>query len=185
MAFYLVHRRTAPDRRLALCGYRSDEIIISKLGVLILTVTSIAIYEGLIIRPFIEPLHFERVLAGLFLGGLVYSCYGLLVGAISVHELEGIFLIVLLANIDVGWLQNPIYYKDSTGQQVIQNLPGFFPTQLASVGAFTDELPLRTVWGSLAYAGIFLATALGAFCWRIRSRDKGLVPKNNPVAKVR
>lgn len=40
----------------------------------------------------------------------MYSCYGLMVGAISLHELEGIFLIVLLANIDVGWLQNPSYY---------------------------------------------------------------------------
>ncbi|MFQ5769265.1 MAG: hypothetical protein ACE5HX_01925 [bacterium] len=178
LAFYLVHRRTEPDRRLALCGYSPDEIIAAKLSVLILIVLAISVYEGLIIRPFFEPLHFERVLAGLFLGGLVYGCYGLLVGAISLHELEGIFLIVLLANIDVGWLQNPIYYKESTSKLVIKHLPGFFPTQLASVGAFTNEFPLKTVWGSLIYVAIFLAAAMGVFWWRIRSRHKEVTHKH-------
>ncbi len=175
LAFYLVYGRTEPDRRLVLCGYRPAEIIVAKMAVLFVIVISIAVYEGLIIRPFFEPMHFERVLLGIFLGGLVYSCYGLFVGAISIHELEGIFLIILLANIDVGWLQNPIYYKESTSRQVIENLPGFFPTQLALVGAFTDELPWITIWGSLLYSGIFLAAAITAFWWRIRSRGKGFV----------
>lgn len=172
LGFYLVFRRTEADRRLALCGYRPDEIIIAKLTVLLLIIASIAIYEGLIIRPFFEPLHFERVLLGLFLGGLVYGCYGLLVGAVSLHELEGIFLIVLLANIDIGWLQNPSYYKDSTSQAVIESLPGFLPTQLASLGAFTDELPFVTVWGATLYGGVFLTLALVAFWLRIRRRAK-------------
>jgi len=167
-AFYLVHRRTEADRRLMLCGYPPIEIILAKMLVLIVIVFSIVIYEGLIILPFFEPLHFERVLAGLFLGGLIYSCYGLFIGAVSTHELEGIFLIVLLANIDVGWLQDPIYYAQSTNQQIIELFPGFFPIQLASVGAFTDEMPLITIWGSLLYAGIFLTAAVLAFWLRIR-----------------
>lgn len=170
LAFYLVHRRTEADRRLALCGFRPDEIIAAKLAVLLVIVAVIAAYEGLIIRPFFEPRHFGWVLAGLFLGGLVYACYGLLVGAIAVHELEGIFLIVLVTNIDVGWLQNPIYYRESTHRLVIKSLPGYFPTQLASIGAFTDEFFMITIWGSLAYAGAFLLAALVAFWLRIRIR---------------
>ena len=175
LAYYLVFRRTETDRRLTLCGYRADEIIISKLAVLFVIVASIAIYEALIIRPFFEPQHFELVFAGFFLAGLVYSCYGLFIGAIAVHELEGIFLIVLLANIDVGWLQNPSYYKDSTSQAVIESLPGYLPTQLASVGAFTDEMPLVTIWGALSYAGLFLLGAVLTFWIRVRKRKKSVV----------
>jgi membrane-associated phospholipid phosphatase len=184
LAFYLVYRRTEPDRRLALCGYRPIEIIISKMLVLIVIILSIAIYEGLIIRPFFEPQHFERVLAGLFLGGLIYSCYGLFVGTISLYELEGIFLIVLLANIDVGWLQNPIYYKESTSRQIIEILPGFLPVQLASTGAFTDEAPLVTIWGSLLYAGTFLLAAVMAFGLRIRRQVTRIISERKYYIKV-
>ena len=175
LGYYLVFRRTETDRRLALCGYRADEIIIAKLAVLFVIVASIAIYEATIIRPFFEPQHLELVLAGFFLGGLVYGCAGLFIGAVSVHELEGIFLIVLLANIDVGWLQNPSYYKDSTSPGVIESLPGYLPTQLASVGAFTDEVPLVAIWGSLSYAGLFLIAAVLAFWIRVRTRRKDAV----------
>lgn len=52
LGFYLVFRRTEADRRLALCGYRPDEIIAAKLTVLFVNVASIAIYEGLIIKAF-------------------------------------------------------------------------------------------------------------------------------------
>jgi len=171
LAFYLVHQRTEPDRRLALCGFRPIEIIAAKVFVLTVIVVSVSIYEGLIILPFFEPQHFGRLLIGFILGGLVYSCYGLLVGAISVHELEGLFLIVLLANIDVGWLQNPIYYKESTSRQVIENLPGYFPIQLSSVGAFTDRFPAFGIWRALLYAGVFLVLAAVAFWIRIHRRE--------------
>lgn len=175
LAFYLVHQRTEVDRRLVLCGYRPFDIIAAKMAVLIVIVLSIAVYESLIIRPFIEPIHFGYVLAGLFLCGLVYSCYGLLVGAVSTHELEGIFLIVLVANIDVGWLQNPSYYKESSNRLIIEYLPGFFPTQLAMVGTFTDGLPVVAIWGSLLYSAIFLAAAVFAFWLRIRGRTMGII----------
>jgi membrane-associated phospholipid phosphatase len=178
LAFYLVHQRTEADRRLTICGYLPIEIVSAKLLVLLVIVLSVAIYEGLIIRSFIQPHHFELVLSGLFLGGLIYGCYGLFVGAISRHELEGIFLIVLLANIDVGWLQNPFYYDQSTNQEVIELLPGFFPIQLASLGAFTESLPIVSIWGSLLYAGFFLVAAVLAFWLRIgRQRSKRTSPR--------
>lgn len=184
LAFYLVHRRTEPDRRLVLCGYHPVEIIFAKSAVLAVIVLSIAAYEALIISPFFSPLHFERVLAGLFLGGLVYSCYGLLVGAVSKHELEGIFLIVLLANIDVGWLQNPIYYKESNSRQVIELLPGYFPTQLACAGAFTHELPFKAIAGALLYAGFFLSAAALIFGRRLRRRSEKAPSEKRFYAKV-
>jgi hypothetical protein len=172
LGFYLVFQRTETDRRLVLCGYRPEEIIISKLVVLTIIVAAIAVYEAAIILPFFEPQHIELMLLGLFLGGLIYGCYGLFIGSISIHELEGIFLIVLLANIDVGWLQNPSYFKDSANRTVIESLPGFLPTQLASLGAFTHEFSFEALAGSLLYASTFLLVAMFAFWIRVRIRRK-------------
>lgn len=175
LAFNLVFKRAKVDHRLAICGYQPIEIIAGKMVVLIVIVLSIAIYEGLIIFPFLKPMHFIRLLTGFFLAGLIYSCYGLFIGAISLHELEGIFLIILVANVDIGWLQNPMYYSESTNQQVIKIMPGFFPTQLANVGAFTNEFPLVTLWGSFLYALVFLTAAMIAFWLRIKRRNKGFI----------
>ena len=174
LAFNLVFKRVKVDQRLANCGYQPIQIITGKLIVLILLVLTISLYESLIILPFLSPLHFIRLFAGFFLAGLVYSCYGLFIGAISKHELEGIFLIILVANVDIGWLQNPMYFLESANQQVIKSMPGFLPAQLANLGAFTHEFPPITIWGSLLYASVFFLGAALVFWLRIKGRNRGL-----------
>jgi ABC-2 type transport system permease protein len=168
LAFNLVHKRREVDARLVLAGYRAHEVLVAKLAVLLLLVALLAVYEIAIIRPWVRPEHVERLAAGFFLGGLVYGCLGLLVGAVVKHELEGIFVIVLLTNIDVGWLQNPIYYAHSQRRAFIECLPGYAPTQLAVVGSFTDDVPVGAEVRALAYAGVVLLAALLAFGLRIR-----------------
>ncbi len=94
---------------------------------------ALSLYETAtaIVRPYLEPLHLDRVALGFFLGGLTYGILGLCLGAAAAHELEGIFAIVLFTNIDVGWLQNPIYYASSAQRGLIDGLPGHHPTQIA------------------------------------------------------
>ncbi len=175
MAFNLVFKRVKVDQRLAICGYRPIQIITGKIIVLTLLVITISLYESLLILPFLSPLHFLRLFAGFFLAGLVYSCYGLFIGAISKHELEGIFLIILVANVDIGWLQNPMYFLESANQQVIKSMPGFLPTQLANLGAFSSECPPVAIWGSVLYAFAFFLAATFVFWLRIKRRNRGLV----------
>jgi hypothetical protein len=170
LAYSLVHDRTEVDARLVLAGYRPHEVLCAKLAVLLGLVLVLAVYETAIVRPYLAPQHLGRVVSGFFLGGLVYGCFGLLIGAISVQELTGIFLIVLVANVDVGWLQNPIYYASSERRALIEALPGYYPMQLAVVGAFTDALPVGIVWRPICYAGAALLAALLAFWLRIRRR---------------
>ena len=117
---------------------------------------------------YLEPRHIVRLASGFLLGGAVYGCLGFVIGAVSVHEIEGIFAIVLLTNIDVGWLQNPIYYATSERRALIESLPGHYPTQLAITGAFTDDLPRGVILRSLVYAVATLLAALLAFGLRIR-----------------
>jgi len=39
----------------------------------------------------------------------------------------------------VAWLQNPIFYTEATKPAIIHYLPGYFPSHVAVVAAFTDS----------------------------------------------
>lgn len=167
LAFNLVHKRRDVDARLVLAGYRAYEVLLAKLLVLLVLVSLLATYETVILWPWVVPRHFGLLFAGLFFGGLIYGCLGMLVGAIVKHELEGIFTIVFLTNIDAGWLQNPIYYAHSQRQELIRALPGYGPVQLAVAGALTDDEPRGALSRAALWAGCALVAALLAFGLRI------------------
>lgn len=167
LAFHLVQGRRATDARLVLCGFRPHELVASKLLALVVLVAALSVYELLILRACFAPKHVAGLAEGLFLGGLVYACVGLLVGAVSRQALEGIFVIVLLTNVDVGWLQNPVYFATASHPRVIESLPGHHPAQLAIVGAFTDETARGATLASFAYAVTVLASAVLVFGLRL------------------
>ena len=173
LAFNLVHKRREVDARLVLAGYRAHEVMVAKLMVLLALVALLAGYETVIVWPWVVPRHPLLLGGGLFLGGLIYGCLGMLVGALLKGELEGIFAIAFLTNIDAGWLQNPIYFAHSQQKGLIRSLPGYGPVQLAVVGAFTDDEPKGALLRALLWAGCTLVIALLAFGSRIRPPPPG------------
>ncbi len=172
LALDLVRRDAEVNRRLVLCGYRPSELIAARLGVLLCVIVVVAGYVVLILPLFFTPERFGLVLLGLILGGWVYGCYGLLVGAVFRRELEGVLFVVLLAVIDVGWLQNPIYYAEAQNQAIIRALPAYLPAQVSMAAAFTTESVLRPVVGSLVYGSVLLVAALLIYALRMRAGSR-------------
>jgi len=172
LAFNLVHKRRDVDRRLVLAGYRAHEVLVAKLVVLLSLVALLAVYESLILSPWVVPKHFGGLALGFFFGGLVYGCLGMLVGALVRGELEGVFVIVFLTNIDAGWLQNPIYFAHSQSKSLIQSLPGYGPIQLAVVNAFTDDAPHGILSRAIVWSAVALGASLFAFGMRIAPSQK-------------
>ena len=171
LAFNLVHKRRDVDRRLVLAGYRAHEVLVAKLLVLLSIVALLAVYESLILSPWVVPKHFGGLALGLFFGGWIYGCLGMLVGALVRGELEGVFVIVFLTNIDAGWLQNPIYFAHSQSKALIRSLPGYGPVQLAVASAFTDDAP-NVLGRAIVWTVIALASSLFAFGLRIAPSQK-------------
>ncbi|UCF39989.1 MAG: hypothetical protein JSW43_09630 [Gemmatimonadota bacterium] len=169
LALDLVQRDAETHRRLVLCGYRPGELVAARLGVLLCVIALVAAYVVSLLPIFFEPERFGLVLLGLILGGWVYGCYGLLVGAVFRRELEGVLFVVLLAAIDVGWLQNPIYYAEAQNQAIIRSLPAYFPAQVSMAAAFTAESVLRPAVGSVVYGAGLLALALLVYVLRMRA----------------
>jgi hypothetical protein len=159
------------NRRLVISGYHPLELLITKAIALMLMNMIIAIYISMLAKSFYPIKHLPGFILGLFLTGFVYGGYGLFVGSIIRGELEGILMIVLLANIDVGWLQNPVFFADSHNKDIIRYLPGFYPSQASVINALTDHSAINSRWFSLLYGLGFIATAMGIYYRRMRRRQ--------------
>jgi hypothetical protein len=167
LGLHLVSRQGEVSRRLILCGYRPSTLVLARLAVLGGAVVFVSLFTGALLRGFFVPKHLGSVVVGLALVGYVYGCCGLLAGSLFKRELEGILSIVLITNIDVGWLQNPIFYTASEHREFIYALPAYFAAQVAMTSAFADYQVWRGVVGSVAYGSALLLVAVALFWQRM------------------
>lgn len=179
LSLILVQMQTLEHKRLILCGYRSSEIMMAKFILLMMIVIAVTVYISLEIQLFFDPDNAAGVAAGFLLAGFVYGSYGMLIGTLFRGELEGILFIVLLANLDIGWLQNPVFYTAAQNKEFIRSLPSYFPSQVSMVSAFSGHPVLYPVMGSLMYGLIFLVAALLIYRIRMRIRRRDTLDKLN------
>ena len=172
LSLNLIQSQVSEHKRLIICGYRSAEIIMAKFLLLMIIILSISVYISLEINFFFKPGNFIGITLGFLLVGFVYGSYGMLIGTIFRGELEGILFIVLLANLDVGWLQNPIFYIAAQNKAFIRSLPSFYPSQVSMVSAFSEHSITRAVCGSIVYGLVFLIIALLIYSLRMRVRKR-------------
>ena len=170
LSMNLIQRNIEVNRRLVICGYTTSELIVSKLMILLLIITLLAFYVGSMLWIFFKPTSFFGVILGFMLIGFVYGSYGFLIGALLKGELEGILVVTLLANIDVGWLQNPIFYAGATNKEIIRSLPAFYPSQTSIISAFSLYGVSYSVMLSVAYGAVLLLIALIIYWLKMRPR---------------
>jgi len=170
LALNLVQMNNEVNRRLVICGYHPLELLAANLLALFLMVFVIASYVGILTNGLFAINNIGLTILGLALSGFVYGCYGLAVGSLIKGELEGILFIVLLVNIDAGWLQNPLFYAEAQNQAIIRYLPAYFPSQTTIIAAFTDHSATSAGLQSLLYGLGFLVLAMLIFFIRMRVR---------------
>lgn len=168
IAASLVQRQRDVGRRLVLCGYRAGELLAARLVILLGIVAAAAAYTWLGLVILDRPAATGGVALGIALAALVYGCYGFLVGVLLRRELEAVFAILVLINIDAGWLQNPLYYQEARSRWLIEALPAHFPSQVAYLSAFTSDDVGRLLAGGAAYAAALLAAAAIVYAIRMR-----------------
>lgn len=170
LALNLIQKNNKVNRRLIICGYHPIELLISILLALFLVIVLIAVYVGLLTNAFYSIDHLSRFILGLILIGFVYGSYGLAVGSLIKMELEGILMIVLLVNIDVGWLQNPLFYAEAQNQIIIKFLPAYFPSQVAIITAVTDYSAGTAAVSGILYGLVFLIFSMLIFFYKMRTK---------------
>ena len=159
LSLNLVQQYQGINRRLIICGYHPAELFISGLCIMLLMVLLLVVCIGSAILLFFHPANPVFVILGLLFTGLTYGSYGILVGALVKGELEGTLLVILLANIDAGWLQNPIFFSEARNKLIIQLLPAYHSSQISIAAAFSDLSVQKPILLSLIYTGVFLTFA--------------------------
>ena len=172
VAASLVQRNLDASRRLVLCGYQPAELLAARLLVQLGVVLIAGLYTWGLLAALATPAYPAAVALAIGLGAFVYGAYGFLVGAVFRRELESIFAILVLLNIDAGWLQNPIYYEEAGNRWLIESLPAHFPSQVAYVATFTADDVTVLVLRSAVYGLMLLAVALGVYTWRLGGRTR-------------
>ncbi|CAN5909300.1 hypothetical protein BH23GEM7_BH23GEM7_21150 [soil metagenome] len=170
VAFVLVLRPIAADRRLTFEGYRPGELLLAKVLVMLAATLLVALYVSVLLPLFFRPQRPGGVFGAFLLTALVYGALGMAVGAVVRQELEGILVILLLVNVDAGWLQNPVFYGHAHNQEVIRALPAHYPGQVAMLSAFTDAGVAPEITTALGYAGAVLLLAAALYWRRVRVR---------------
>lgn len=108
------------------------------------------------------------VFAGYLLINVIYGAYGGTVGVLSRSFMPALLLIVLLADLDAAWLQNPVYYSAAQESAVIRWLPAYHPSQLVFAAAFTDRVNPASLGGALLWSAVMITTLILAVSWRMR-----------------
>src|SRR5947209_2605432 len=147
----LMQKSINAQRRLVLNGFSVFQIFCSRIVTLLIVVVMVSFYSGCIVEMLIRSPRFPAMVAGLALTGFVYGAYGMLVGSLWKRDLESVLSVVLLTDIDVGWLQNPIFYTEALNRNLIHYLPGYFPAQVAMVGGLTEAPVGNAVLHSLLF----------------------------------
>ncbi len=159
-AFVLTFRPIQTDRRLVFEGYRPWELLGAKVLVVAGSAAIVAFYVTAMLLLFHHPPRVGGVWLGFFLAGLVYGLLGIVIGVLSLRDLGGLLVILLLVNIDPGWLQNPVLYPTAHNRAIIHWLPAYHPCQVTLLSGFTREplapqVLLCGVW--LLVVGFFTA----------------------------
>lgn len=155
---FVVQGSLEADARLAIAGFRTREILASRLGtILVAALLTTAVSLGVTAIDF-TPESWEWFAVGSVLVAVTYGMIGVLVGAVF-GRLGGLYVMFLLPFIDVGIAQNIMFSAGPPSWGVV--LPGRGAVQILVDGAFTttfDQLAML-ILAFLWIAGLAIVTA--------------------------
>lgn len=149
-------------------GVSPGEFIGARFSFFLTVVVVLALFITVVVDMTAE-LRNPAMFLGFILVGSIYGAYGGLVGLVSKDFMVAVLCVVLLANLDAGWLQNPVFYSTAQESTLIRWLPAFNPTQVVFAAAFTGRMNLWAAALSLVYAALFVAAMLAIVHTRVRS----------------
>ena len=153
------------DRRLVLSGYRPAALIAAKTtAALVQAVRHRRLrrrrHAGLLAaRRAVEPSRSRSCWRA-----ATYAALGLLIGVLVRGDLEGFFLIIMIAMLDT-FLENPVD-NPLANKPILEFFPSYGPTQFAAAGAFHHQVLAGMAALSLAWTAAF--ALLGLAVLRLR-----------------
>ena len=158
-------RRAMPfDRRLVLSGYGPGALIAAKTAAAVTVAIVVGCYAALVLLAFWRPAGLWAVALAFVLAAITYATLGLLIGVLVRGDLEGFFLIIMIALLDT-FLQDPVD-NPLANKAILEFFPAYAPTQVAAAGAFHHQALIGMIALSIAWTAAF--ALLGLAVLRLR-----------------
>ena len=183
VVFAAVRRSLPFDRRLVLSGYRPAALIGAKTNAALVQAVAVGAYATIIMLFFWRPAGVWSIAVTFILAAATYAAFGLLIGVVVRGDLEGFFLIIMIAMLDT-FLENPVD-NPLANKPILEFFPSYGPTQFAAAGAFHHQvLPPSMVALSLAWTAVF--ALLGLVVLRLRMPHPASAPARSasPVGRL-
>lgn len=153
---FVMRSARAADRRLVVAGFRPLETIVPRLTVLVAASVVVVAASLAVTALSFTPRSWAAFAIGNLLIGLIYACIGALAGAL-LGELGATYLVLFLAMLGMGILQNPMF-GDGTPGGAAYAFPDYGAMRVVVDAGFADGFH---AWGPLALAAGW-TLALGA-----------------------
>ncbi len=158
-------RRAMPfDRRLVLSGYGPGALIAAKTAAAVTVAIVVGCYAALVLLAFWRPAGLWAIALAFVLAAITYATLGLLIGVLVRGDLEGFFLIIMIALLDT-FLQDPVD-NPLANKAILEFFPAYAPTQVAAAGAFHHQALIGMIALSVAWTAAF--ALLGLAVLRLR-----------------
>lgn len=161
---FLIGTAASADARLVVAGYRTSEIVLARLGLLVgIAAVASAVCVGVMLTAF-SPESLAWFLVGVGLTALVYGTVGVLAGLV-LDRLAGVYLVLFGSMIDLFVFQNPLATDTPA---VAAALPGHYPLEVAMAAGFTGSVDLADLGWGLAYLAVLVVAVTAAFVVEVR-----------------
>jgi len=161
---FLMHSSAVADSRLVVAGYRSHQVVLARLGVLLgVAVVATGVSVGVMLTAF-TPTNLGWFVVGTAATALVYGMVGVLAGVL-LARITGVYLILFGSMVDLFIFQNPLATDPPA---VATLLPGHYPLQVAMEAGFSGTVELASLGWTLLYLGVLTAVTTTAFYREMR-----------------
>lgn len=159
VGLFLMESSKAADDRLRLAGFRSRELIASRV---VLLAVGGALVSGATLAVLLvgfSPESIPAFVLATVLAALTYGVIGVLVG-VSLDRLPGVYVMLFAPIIDILMFQNPMA---SDSPRWVKLLPGYFVTKATTDAAFTATVDAGNLIGATAYLVVLLVVGTVVF----------------------
>jgi hypothetical protein len=170
MMFTSVRRSSDFDQRLVYAGYPRWCLLLAKAVGLLLMAGLVALYAGVLMTVFWDPVQPWLLGFGLFIGGLTYGGLGIVMGLVVSNELAGMFVIIMISLVDA-MVQNPIT-NPASDLDLMRFLLAYGAMQAGAVAGFTDRGATAHALIGLVWLALFAVIGFAAFHRRTKDHTR-------------
>lgn len=153
VGLFLMQSSKAADDRLRLAGYRSRDLIVSRVSLLAAGGLIVSAVSLAIVLVGFSPVSTPAFVVATVLTALIYGVLGVIIG-VSLSRLAGVYVMLFFPYVDMLLFQNPMATDSATWTKA---LPGYFTTKATMDAAFTQGLDL---WNFIGAVGYFLGVLI-------------------------